>query len=931
MEAISHQLSRAAAGHAGAEVSADRQSQQSRPPLKTERVQQLFEHFPAGALVSVLAAGGIALHFVEVAHHDTWFFTMVGVAVLQLAVWAVHRANWIESLTPNRWAVVATVVVGLGGLAWGWAGLAFAQLSDDSIYIVALAVGIIVSNAITAWLGAPYALLAFVVPATTPLFVTLAGGSHTMQFVAVLLLLLLAGAGLYAYRIQRGLRTAQALLVENDELKSKLRLSKADLSALIKARDQMERELSSARTSAESANMAKGEFLATMSHEIRTPLNGILPILDILRGTKLSADQTDYLNTAYHSSRHLLAIIDDILDYSKIEAGKLELEDVGISIEELIRSVTQLMAKSAERKNLVLEAKIDTEVRRMVRGDPVRLRQVLTNLVSNAIKFTKRGRITISVAKAGDTRTHSEILFSVQDTGIGMNATTTKRVFEPFSQADASTTRNYGGTGLGLAICKRLVEVMRGEIGARSNPGQGSVFWFKVPMRKATGDVEPVRTELDDIRTLVVTNDHILYRRLSVYLDRWAMPHLRVDSAGDTLKQLRSAASMGDTWSYDLLVMDLQTLRHTSINLAKNIRQDPVLRHIKIIVIGKQGRQAATEVDAESMDRDFSESELHSALHRLMEVTEMDPGIHNSGEMISIRPVSSPTAEIPTLSASIAPTPPASPGERPKSRQTDRLLLVEDNPVNLHVARKLLKVVGYQTDVARHGEEALKLLEDNSYAAILMDCQMPIMDGYTTTRKIRAREAGHPDEARTPIIAMTANAMAGDREKCLATGMDDYMAKPLSRELLEETLKKWVKDSATGTEDEVTGQKTNTSETASRKTKTVIDQSVLGELIELMGDDIDEVIDIYLEDAPGYLATLQAAAAENDLNGMIAPAHSLKSSSANLGAIGLSEMAKAIEHGAREGTLDGPQRRVERMRLEFESARQALQSRNSPA
>lgn len=930
MQAISDQLSQAAAGHTGADVTAASQPEESNTTAKSERVQQLFEHFPAGALISILAAGGIALHFAEVLHHDTWFFTMVGVATLQLLVWAVHRSGWLKPFTPTHWAVVATFVVGLGGLAWGWAGLAFAQSSDDSVYIIALAVGIIVSNAITAWLGVPYALLAFIVPATTPLFVTLAGGSPTMRFVAVLLVLLLAGAALYAYRIQRGLRTAQALQSENKDLKSKLRLSKSELSALIKARDQMESELSSARISAESANMAKGEFLATMSHEIRTPLNGILPILDILRGTKLSADQTDYLNTAYHSSRHLLAIIDDILDYSKIEAGKLELEDVGISIEELIRSVTQLMAKSAERKNLVLEAKIDTEVRRMVRGDPVRLRQVLTNLVSNAIKFTKRGRITISVSKAGDTRTHSEILFSVQDTGIGMNATTTKRVFQPFSQADASTTRNYGGTGLGLAICKRLVEVMRGEIGARSNPGQGSVFWFKVPMRKATGDVEPVRTELDDIRTLVVTNDHILYRRLSVYLDRWAMPHLRVDSAGDTLKQLRSAAQMGESWSYDLLVMDLQTLRHASINLAKNIRQDPILRNIKIIVIGRQGRQAASEVDAEAMDRDFSESELHTALHRLMEVEEADVAL-SSSETISIRPVASPTAEIPTLRASIASTPVAAAGARPSSRQARRLLLVEDNPVNLHVARKLLKVVGYQSDVARHGEEALKLLEEQTYAAILMDCQMPIMDGYTATRKIRAREAGHLDEPRTPIIAMTANAMAGDREKCLNAGMDDYMAKPLSRDLLEETLKKWVKDKAAGTEDENTQLSNAEPKPVARKAKIVIDQKVLGELVELMGDDIDEVIEIYLEDAPGYLATLQAAAAENDLHGMVAPAHSLKSSSANLGAIGLSEMAKAIEHGAREGNLDGPQRRVERMRAEFDSARRALQNRSSPA
>jgi signal transduction histidine kinase/DNA-binding response OmpR family regulator/HPt (histidine-containing phosphotransfer) domain-containing protein len=703
----------------------------------------------------------------------------------------------------------------------------------------------------------------------------------------------------------------------------------AELERELARHRELERELVAARQEAEAAMLAKGEFLATMSHEIRTPLNGIIPLLDIVLSTGLEKQQREYLATAYQSARQLLSIVDDILDYSKIEAQKLELETVGLNLRDLVEGVTRLLGRNAEAKGLRLAVSIDPSLRLAARGDPTRLRQVLTNLVSNAIKFTDRGSITIELRKRGDTRTQTDVLFSVTDTGIGISPEQQAGLFQPFAQADASTTRTFGGTGLGLVICRRIVELMQGRIGVRSEPGKGSTFWFSVPLLKAVGDVAPARTDLQGSRVLIASPDQALAKRLVPFFNAWGMQAATTTIPADALAKLRTAAGSGGQWGYDFVLVDFAGVQKSATALARNVLKDPALEQVRVLAI-----QGDDEVPAELREsprfaaygRQVREPELRAGLVRLL---ESDPAAPEAAPVESLLPkleAAPPDAAPAPRAAAPVPAPaPASPAAVAPAAPVAgvRVLLVEDNAVNRTVAQRLLQLAGIAHDAAENGRLALDRLEQAHYDAVLMDCMMPVLDGYAATRAIRKLEQDGVRAGHIPIVAMTANAMAGDREKCLAAGMDDYMSKPLNRALLEETLRKWLP--AIAATPAATAARTASPAAAPRAPapsapagarapaahvppahgRAAVDAAILEDLLEMMGGEFTELVRVYLEDTPGSIATLERAAAAGDVDGLVGPAHSLKSTSANLGALALSEMARKIEHGARSKSLEG--------------------------
>jgi signal transduction histidine kinase/CheY-like chemotaxis protein len=535
---------------------------------------------------------------------------------------------------------------------------------------------------------------------------------------------------------------------------------------------QLEQQLIQAKQAAESAVLAKGEFLATMSHEIRTPLNGIVPMLDLLQHARLAPDHHELVRTALASSHQLLRIVDDILDYSKLEADRLELETTSFNLRELLETVIQLMERAADSKGLRLNLQIDPAVRLPVRGDPVRLRQVLGNLLSNAVKFTDRGTVAVSVRRVGETAAQHQLHFEVRDSGIGIPEEAQKRLFHAFTQADASTTRLYGGTGLGLAICKRIVDLMGGRISVQSEPGRGSTFAFDIPLLKVQGDMPARELEFDGGRLLLLSADQKLRLRLSMLLPNWGLRVTTVETTQEALDRLRAAATQGQPWAYSLVLADLAGMRNTALALHRNLERHAIYGDVRLVCLsGDEPVPDELSRNVTLLSRQAPDPDLRAALTRKPAVAE---------------PVSPST---PTTGA--VATGAGDAGEASSSVRSARVLLVEDNPVNLMVGQRLLSVLGVDCDTAHNGEVALLRMSASRYDLVLMDCQMPVVDGYTATRRWREAEELTGDGNHLPIIAMTANAMAGDRQKCLDAGMDDYLAKPVTRAELERCLHRW--------------------------------------------------------------------------------------------------------------------------------------------
>lgn len=698
----------------------------------------------------------------------------------------------------------------------------------------------------------------------------------------------------------------------------RLKAARHDLDVLVRSHQRTEQELGGAKRAAERALQAKSEFLANMSHEIRTPMNGVMGMTELLLATELNRKQRHLAETINGCGEQLLALINDVLDLSKIEAGRLELNESVFDLRRLIEDVNDLFAEQAHRKGLALTTVCPPDLCTTLRGDAFRLRQVLVNLVGNAVKFTTTGEVVTRVVPLRDEPDTVSLRLEVSDTGVGISPEAIPRLFTAFSQADSSTTRQFGGTGLGLAICAQLVRLMGGQIGVTSTPGKGSTFAATLGLPKdlnqkvrCTEDVQALR----GARLLILDDNAGSREAMRMQFEAWGMKGLAVTKGDHVLRALQQANAAGQP--FDAALLDQSAPGMLAVDLVRVIKATPAIADIRIIMLTavanlEDTRQWLTAgVDA-YIERPVRQLDLQKCLLRVL---------GRGGRVVTAPAGTRPAAE--------------------EAHYAAHVLVAEDNAVNQEVIVALLEGYGCRVRVVGDGREAVDAITGRPveparepYDLVLMDCQMPILDGYAATRRIREWARAEGRGKCPPIIALTANSLQGDRERCLQAGMDDYLAKPVRRTELSEVLRRWlpmrsrvpVRDAGPAAAPDA--RETGVAGHAIPADVGILDMEAIGRIRALqrpgVPDVLSKIVHLFIDHSPGILAAIRRAAASCDAAALRNGAHSMKSSSANIGAARVTAICRRLEAMGRDGNLDGAQAELDVLEFEFKAACDAL-------